>query len=737
MILRLIVISVLVLFASVLSAAGGNDRSYGCENGLSSTIIGGAVQDGNGLLWFATWAGLHCYDGYDFHRISIEPGDSAAINSDRILDIMLSDDGNILCHTGGDVYEFDLSDFRFRDIPSSARDSILTLMGKTWKGLVDRQGNMWTADNVRLYKRGPMHHPASVIYGTAGLHPRSFLLDGNRLLIGIRADCSVVTIDADGSIADRQYLPGAPYVLFKSRGGNKWAGCKPGAFMRLDGKVISNDIVYDIKEDSRGRMWLATFGNGIRCCPEPDAEKPSLSEPFADGKVRQLLITKNDNVVAATTDGLLVGHITDDVSATTFRRIRRDGNNPASLASNSTMSLAQDSKGNIYIATESSGIDVIGEAALMGSDPQFRHLNTRTSSIAGDVVRAMALQADTLLMIVGNDNVSVYNPSNDTSVTLSRTFWNDTCRFGEATPIMLPDSSWVFGAEEGALRATYHNIYSRGYVPPIIFTTLAVNGSEERLCLVPGHEISLDSGSRNISVGFVAVDYVNNEDIYYRSRIDGSPWTPFSRSRTVTLFNMSPGRHVLEVQSTDRYGRYVHNSRSIVINVAPFWYETILARILFALALIILVAAVTYTFFHISALHRRQRELLAKYMSLIGEREADAGGRMADVVPARPEDSAFLDRVRRYIEDNISNPDASVEAMASAAAASRSTLNRRLRTQIGISASQLLVRARMKRARELMSEAAEKKYTMADIAAMCGYTDVYYFQRVLKKNGEN
>lgn len=736
MLLRIILISVIILFARALSAAGGNDRSYGCENGLSSTIIGGAVQDGNGLLWFATRAGLHCYDGYDFHRIGIEPGDSAAIDSDHILDIMLSDNGDILCHTDGDVYRFDLSDFRFRDIHPPVRDSLLAVMGKTWKGLADSQGNMWTSDNVRLYKQGPMHHPASVLAGTAGLHPRSFLLDGDRLLVGTRSDRSVVTIDADGSIADRQYLPGAPYVLFKSRGGNKWAGCKPGAFMRLDGKIISNDIVYDIKEDSRGRMWLATFGNGIRCCPDPDAEKPSLSEPFAEGKVRQLLITKAGNIVAATTDGLLVGHIADDVSATTFRRIRRESNNPASLASNSTMCLAQNSTGDIYIATESSGIDVIEESTLMGPEPQFRHLNTRTSSLADDVVKAMALQADTLMMIVGNDNVAVYNPVSDTSETLNRVFWSDTCRFGEATPIMLPDSSWVFGAEEGALRATYHNIYSRGYVPPIIFTTLAVNGKEERFCLVPGHEIFLDSDSRNITVGFVAVDYVNNEDIYYRSRIDGSPWTPFARSRTVTLFDMSPGRHVLEVQSTDRYGRQVDNGRSIVINAAPYWYETVLARIMFVLAMVIFVAAVTYTFLYISALHRRQRELLAKYMSLIGEREADAADRTTGTAGDTTVDNVFLNRVRRYIEENISNPDACVEDMASAAAASRSTLNRRLRSQIGISASQLLVKARMKRARELMSVADEKGYTLADIAAMCGYSDVYYFQRVLKRNGE-
>ncbi len=732
--LRITATLIIILLAHALSFAGGNRSCYGFENGLSSTIVGGAVQDGDGLLWFATWAGLHCYDGYDFHRISIEPGDSAAISSDRILDIMLSADGNIMCHTEGDVYEFDIAEYRFRNVAEHTRDSLLAIMGKTWNGLTDRQDNLWTADNRNLYKEGSMHHPASIIPGTACLHPRSFLPDEGCLLIGTRSDRSVVSMASDGTIIDKQYMPGAPYVLFKASNGDIWVGCKPGALMRLGGDIISDDIVYDIKEDNCGRLWIATFGNGIRCCPDPGASHPVLSEPMARGKVRQLLITPTGNIVAATTDGLLVGNINDDdIAGISLRRIRRDSADPAGLASNSTMCVAQDSHGNIYIATESSGIDVIHEDDLMGTAPRFRHLNTRTSSLTSDVVKAMALQSDTLLMIVGNDNVTAYNPDRGTAINLSRTFWGDTCRFGEAIPVMLPDGSWIFGAEEGALRATSHNIYSRGYVPPLLFTTLAVNGGDERFCLVPRSEIVLDKECRNISIGFAAVDYVDNGNIYYRSRIDGSPWTPLSRSRIVSLFNMSPGRHVLEVQSTDRYGRYVDNNRSLVINVAPYWYETVWARILFILLAAGFVAAVVYTYIHILALHRRQRELLAKYMALIGESDAKRSVDAVASASAAPEDTAFLNRVRRYIEENISNPDANVDDMARAAAASRSTLNRRLRSQLGVSASQLLTRARMKRARELMETAAEQNLTMADIAAMCGYTDVYYFQRVLRK----
>lgn len=97
---------------------------YDDSNGLSGTLVGGGLQDGNGLMWFATWNGLDCYDGYEFHRMKIRPGDSAAIGTNRIRDILLSEQGNIVCRTDDDIYEFDLSRYIFRDIPEERKDSL-------------------------------------------------------------------------------------------------------------------------------------------------------------------------------------------------------------------------------------------------------------------------------------------------------------------------------------------------------------------------------------------------------------------------------------------------------------------------------------------------------------------------------------------------------------------------------------------------------------------------------------
>ena len=167
------------------------------------------------------------------------------------------------------------------------------------------------------------------------------------------------------------------------------------------------------------------------------------------------------------------------------------------------MSVARDTRGNIIVGTESSGIDIISEERLFDDKPEFRHLNTGNSTLASDVCRAMALVSDTLLLIVGRNHVMALNPSTEQTVNFGRTFWNDTCRFAETEPVMLPDGTWVIGAEEGAFCATPHNIYSRGYVPPLVFTTLAVNGLAPAFCLASRDTLFLEPDQRNISIALL------------------------------------------------------------------------------------------------------------------------------------------------------------------------------------------------------------------------------------------
>ncbi|MDE6371444.1 MAG: hypothetical protein K2K92_08160, partial [Duncaniella sp.] len=280
---RLVLLTAMLAAGLCLSAQTRVTVHYDEDSGLSSPLVGGGVQDRDGLMWFATWNGLNCYDGYSFHRVSIVPGDSASIGTNLIRDILLTSDGDILCHTDSDVYIFDLSSFSFRDVPPQQHDSLMSLVGRSWHGITDRQGILWTADRSGLYKSYVPLHPAEILTGSEGIHPRSFLLAHDSVLwVGSRTDWSLRRYRDDSVPLNLIDLPTAPYCIFQTLRGDVWVGGKPAAMCRIIadsvvGENISDVAVYDIREDAYGRLWVATFGDGVKCCPYPEAERPVLS----------------------------------------------------------------------------------------------------------------------------------------------------------------------------------------------------------------------------------------------------------------------------------------------------------------------------------------------------------------------------------------------------------------------------------------------------------------------------
>ena len=70
-----------------------------------------------------------------------------------------------------------------------------------------------------------------------------------------------------------------------------------------------------------------------------------------------------------------------------------------------------------------------------------------------------------------------------------------------------------------------------------------------------------------------------------------------------------------------------------------------------------------------------------------------------------------------------------VQDMAEAAAMSRSSLNRKMHTLLGVTPADFLREARMKRACELLRTTGR---TTSDIAYACGFSDPKYFSKTFK-----
>lgn len=767
--LRNIIKSLLLFYSCTLTVSAQETTTYDNRSGLSHWIVSDILQDRQGFIWMSTWNGLNRFDGYEFRRIKVQPGDGTDIQSEVIRCMILDGNGDIICHTDNGLFKLDTKNYILKDIDRNAKYNIRK-PGKS-RTLRDREGNFWQVERYGVTKTSTTHHPAKIVNGTENVQARAFLLDRKQqwwlatkedeyIRIYDRRNVMRGFLGTDGRIHKEKTPFGhRAYTLTQTRGGDIWAGCKPGALIRIrprtdgsydikriKGAGLTCDAIYHIAEDSDGRLWLATFGGGVICVPDPGTDRPSFVNITVNGgkgagyKVRRVLPTRSGNIVCATTNGIIAGKIDrHDIRKTVLRRLARDGKQPGSLCNNATTDVVEDGNGHIIIATENSGIDMTSEEELLGKSPVFRHFNTVNSSLTSDACLAMAAKGNGHIFVVCTDKVMDFAPDSDKTVTYSRRFWNTACHFSEERPLLLPDGSWLFGQEQGAYIATPHCLNTRGYKPPLLFTELVVNGKQPMTGVCARDTIVIDTDERNFSISFAALDYTDNTGICYRSRLDNSPWSNAGSSRSLTFYDMPPGEHTLTIQSTDRYGRWIDNTRSLLIVVTPHWYETLLARVLGWIALTGMITGVIYTTFYIRNLNRQRRELLKKYMSLLDnadKRTAQKDGKKTEVLPEElPEsDRRFLERVMKYIEENIGNSNANIDDMAAFAATSRSNLNRKLRSLVGITAAQLLIDARMQRAKQMLENAGDRdKPYISDIAYKCGYSDSRYFSRCFKQ----
>ena len=767
------VLLLLCLYCFAAAKAQKDTTIYDTRTGLSHWIVSDVLQDRNGFIWLATWNGLNRYDGYSFRHIKTRPGDGTSVASEVIRYMVPDKDGNIVCFTDAGVFRLNTSNYAIEDVSETVGRDI---KNENHGGrLTDNNGNEWKVQRYGIRKVTHHVYPAQAIENIDNVQARAFFCDrkNNRWWIATKEDECIRVYDnsnrfsgylgRDGRIHAEQTPFGyRPYCIVQSAAGDIWMGCKPGALLRLrqihDGGYdverlkplgLTTDIIYDIAEDSKERLWLATFGGGLQCIPNPEAAQLECinfldheSGVFARGmnKVRRILVTRSGNIVCATTDGIVVCKTDQhDISNSKLKRIRRDGKNVNSLCGNTTMDVIYGKNDDIFIASEYSGVDMTTEELLLSDAPSFRHFNTASSSLTSDVCLSMTLKDDGRLLVVSTDRVTDFDPYADEAATYLRKFWGETLHFSESRPMLLPDSSWVFGQEQGAYIVTRHAMQSDDADPPLLFTELSIAGREPQYDVCLKNEIVLRADERSMVLSFAALDYTDNSGILYRTRVNGREWSHAGTNHTISFHDMQPGTFTLEIQSTDRYGRWADNNRTLVVTLEPYWYETLWARIAAWAASLGVILAIVYVFVYVRRLRQQRSKLLDDYMRLLHEQTGQKCVAASQPQPSlagelSEDDRRFLERVKHYIQENIANGSAGIDEMAEYAATSRSNLNRKLRSLVGITAAQLLIEARMQRAKQMLATPANaERVSVTDVAYACGYSDARYFARCFKQ----
>ncbi|MBC7828338.1 MAG: response regulator [Chitinophagaceae bacterium] len=174
---------------------------------------------------------------------------------------------------------------------------------------------------------------------------------------------------------------------------------------------LSQSHVKCILQDSRGFMWFGTR-DGINkydgykfIVYKPDTAKNTIS----NGYIWDIVEDKKGNIWIATMGG---GVNKYDYQKNTFTHFKHDPKNPNTVSSNLITSLAKDSKGNLWIGTEDAGLCMYNEAS--GNFTRY-HPKNDGKNLSDALVNKIFEDSDGDLWI-GTDKggLNLFNPKTNT-----------------------------------------------------------------------------------------------------------------------------------------------------------------------------------------------------------------------------------------------------------------------------------------------------------------------------------
>lgn len=639
--------------------------------------------------------------------------------------------------------------------------------------LTDRQGNLWALGSDGIYKfctdiqrtqRLPIERSSEVkclfmdsrrrywVTTREDAAVRVYTLDGDRLL---------GYLGGDGRLhPNYTCFPAPVYCIYEGHDGTLWLGTKPDGIYRLRGlsagqfridhlTQLPNPNIYNILADGNGRLWVATLGGGLCYTTRPQDNNPRFTTPKnyphdVAQRVRYLHITKEGVLTAATTDGLVTSQLERNAEDMLFHRFVRDPDRATSLSCNATMDVLETSDGSILVSTESGGINTVRSSQLTDSTANFERRQDIDFRLPHDVALSLTAMDKGRLMVVSNHQVTVIDSTGSCRVLdagyfrtaqPSRQTESTDARFSDAHPLALQDGRWLFGLKDGAVFTFVGQMYQPAYRPRLVLTGISVQGGTNYWGADALDSLSLQPDERSLTVRFAAIDHHASKNLHYEFRLlteahpDSTQWNFIDDNRSVTLLDLRPGTYRLEIQSTDADGQWTGNVRRLTLIVTPTFWESTIGRLLIVVLLLTVIGTIAYTLLYIRRIKRKQRETLEAYLKLLESPLPQPD--KPTPAPAESVSDPMLERVMAYIEENIANNDANVGDMATAAATSRSGLQRKLKQAMGITPQDLLREARIKHACQLLRTTDK---SVAEVAYACGFADPKYFSRSFKQS---
>ena len=535
---------------------------------------------------------------------------------------------------GGYLYYYDRNSKRVNFALQSINGEISTVPVFIRTSFVDSNGNFWIGTQKGMNKITFFEKQYNLYNPTKKVSEvRAYLKDRYNRLWTATKDGVVYLNDPNGKFlgylsrggkitAGYSVFGSNVYDIYEDRDGNLWLGTKTDGLFILksrdnmnyyvrqyqneptDNYSLSGNSVYKIISDSKKRIWIGCFDGGINLLEKSkNGEfrfinyKNRLKNFPAQYTVRVRHISEVKGVILVSTTNGLVSFSVDfnNPEEIDFFRNSRRPDDVNSLSGNDIMYTYTDSRGSTYVMTQNAGFSKIVSKNLLSEKINFEVFNER-NGLPSDLTRSMIEDDRKMLWVVSRHFFSRFDPIKKTFESFGKYMFKQSFVFSEASLTFDYKRNLLIGTDEGTFSFDPEKMKKDGYNPPIIFTSIKVQGASITEDPDFINKLVLKPSQRNVTFQFAAIDYKGPEEIKYAYMLKGvdETWHEESDNRQAAYLNLPHGKYSFWIKSTNSDGVWSEKIRKLPIEVLPKFRETALGIILFIFVLILIVLIILY-----------------------------------------------------------------------------------------------------------------------------------------------
>lgn len=517
---------------------------------------------------------------------------------------------------------------------------------------------------------------------------------------------------------------GAVYHATEDSKGRLWLSTK-GDGLVVDGihyrhdpsdpASLSGNNVYITFIDSKQHIWVGTLDGGLNLVNEHDGKltfynkQNGLKHYPSYGlytEVRNIVEDKEGRLWIGTIDGLMSIDSNFKTPAEIEFKTYRD-QPEASFANNDIYTLFRDQTDQIWIGAFGGGLQKLGSGPLGPRE-----------GLRNDVIYSIVEDLRGHLWFATEGGLSCYNQQTGRIRNFDRYDGIPDVQIEEASAVCLSNGELWIGCKEGVLTFKPDQLQTstadyRTFITQVMVDNQPIIGA---IAIPYTKEMELSHEQNSFSMEFVALNYQNHTHLSYRYKLEGydRDWHYCGPQRAATYTEVPPGNYTFIVETIDDGTPSLQSSAQMAIRILPPWWATWWAYLIY----LCIAGLIAWLVIRIMLQMNRMRN------------EVYISQRLAKIISKPDEGDEFIDRLHRIIRKNIANTEFNVDAIASEMGMSRSAFFKKVKSQTGFAPIDLIKEFRLSHATELLQTT---NLSIAEIAFRSGFADSSYFGKCFRK----